>query len=220
MDETLANHVLTYVNKCSFNSTMPSYATAQVENGIQLSIQKLHCNESNTKCWLYKESIHFRYWCVGICYDMCFLLLHPISAAECSVTFCADGVVVFIKTPLEWNELCNTVTQKQEEMSVEEWQVEQQVKEMKVPIGFLNPCTTCYCNTVLQCLFSVKALMSYFSSDFESDINGDNCLGANGELARVFAALIREVDVATVAFLPLALLVRFLSFDNFSLFWH
>ena len=61
-------------------------------------------------------------------------------------------------------------------------------------VGLSNLGNTCYMNSALQCVRSVEELTKYFLSRVaESEINYENLLGHNGEVARAYSNLLFEI---------------------------
>jgi ubiquitin carboxyl-terminal hydrolase 4/11/15 len=72
-------------------------------------------------------------------------------------------------------------------------------------VGLSNLGNTCYMNSALQCVRSVEELTKYFLADVaEEELNPDNPLGNNGEVARVYGGLLHEMfrDPAPISISP------------------
>ncbi|PWA50595.1 peptidase C19, ubiquitin-specific peptidase, DUSP domain-containing protein [Artemisia annua] len=60
-------------------------------------------------------------------------------------------------------------------------------------IGLLNFGNTCFMNSAIQCLVHTPEFASFFIGDFHKEINWQNPLGMEGELAMAFGELLRRL---------------------------
>ncbi|KAI1078420.1 UCH-domain-containing protein [Whalleya microplaca] len=61
-------------------------------------------------------------------------------------------------------------------------------------VGLGNLGNTCYMNAALQCVRSVEELTKYFlAGEWEAELNKDNILAHNGDVAAAYAQLLREI---------------------------
>ncbi|KAI9711114.1 MAG: CSN-associated deubiquitinating enzyme Ubp12 [Chrysothrix sp. TS-e1954] len=70
-------------------------------------------------------------------------------------------------------------------------------------VGLQNLGNTCYMNSALQCIRSVKELSLYFlAGRFNDELNADNPLGHHGQIAKAYAGLVTSMHEQGKSFSP------------------
>ncbi|KAI3760314.1 hypothetical protein L1987_50708 [Smallanthus sonchifolius] len=80
-------------------------------------------------------------------------------------------------------------------------------------IGLLNFGNTCFMNSAIQCLVHTPEFARFFNGDFHQEINWQNPLGMEGELAMAFGELLRRLWApGRTAFAPRAFKAKLARF--------
>ncbi|KAI3508019.1 hypothetical protein L1887_23018 [Cichorium endivia] len=80
-------------------------------------------------------------------------------------------------------------------------------------VGLLNFGNTCFMNSAIQCLVHTPQFATYFLGDFHQEINRNNPLGMEGELALAFGDLLRKLwATGRAAFAPRAFKTKLARF--------